>query len=228
MKNIAEQLKIIREKISQAEQKYHRKSDTVTLVAASKTRSVAEIAEAVKHGQMHFGENYLQEALPKIEALKNKKIVWHFIGPIQSNKTKLIAENFAWVETIEREKIAQRLNDQRPKNLPPLNVCIEVNLSEETTKSGIGLDEILPLAKKIEIMPHLKLRGLMSIPAPSHNFDEQRKIFRQLAHALQQLNQQGFNLDTLSMGMSDDFEAAIAEGATIVRIGSAIFGSRSK
>ncbi|MGD9108163.1 MAG: YggS family pyridoxal phosphate-dependent enzyme [Gammaproteobacteria bacterium] len=228
MKNIAEQLKIIREKISQAEQKYHRESGAVTLVAASKTRSVAEIAEAIKHGQMHFGENYLQEALPKIKALKNQNIIWHFIGPIQSNKTKLIAENFAWVETIEREKIAQRLNDQRPKNLPPLNVCIEVNLSEEATKSGVGQDEILPLAKKIKTMPHLKLRGLMSIPAPSHNFNEQRKVFHRLARALQQLNQQGFNLDTLSMGMSDDFEAAIAEGATIVRIGSAIFGPRSK
>lgn len=226
MRNIGQELKIICEKISRAEQKYHRDPHSVTLVAASKTRSVAEIQEAVKFGQLHFGENYLQEALPKIAALQDENIIWHFIGPIQSNKTKLIAENFDWVETVEREKIAQRLNDQRPKNLLPLNVCIEVNLSAEATKSGVKLDEILPLAKKIAAMPHLKLRGLMSIPAPSHDLHEQRKVFHQLADALQQLNQQELHLDTLSMGMSDDFEAAIAEGATIVRIGSAIFGLR--
>jgi pyridoxal phosphate enzyme (YggS family) len=226
MQNIAKQLKIIRNKISAAEKKYHHKPDSVTLVAATKTRSVEEIAEAIKHGQIHFGENYLQEALPKISSLKNEKIIWHFIGPIQSNKTKLIAENFDWVESIDREKIAQRLNDQRPKNLPPLNVCIEVNLSDEETKSGVKLDEILPLAQKISTMPNLKLRGLMSIPESSRDFARQRQIFHKLAEALQQLDQQGFALDTLSMGMSDDFEAAIAEGATIVRIGSAIFGPR--
>ncbi len=226
MQNIAKQLELIRNKISVAEKKYHRKSGSVTLVSVTKTRSAKEIAEAIKHGQLHFGENYLQEALPKISSLENEEIIWHFIGPIQSNKTKLIAENFDWVESVDREKIAQRLNDQRPKNLPLLNVCIEVNLSDEETKSGIGLDEISPLAQKIAAMPNLKLRGLMSIPAPSKDFARQRQIFRKLSEALQQLNQQGFVLDTLSMGMSDDFEAAIAEGATIVRIGSAIFGSR--
>lgn len=226
MKNIAHNLKIIHEKISAAEQKYHRKSNSVTLVAAAKTRSIAEIQEAIESGQINFGENYLQEALSKIEALKNEKIIWHFIGPIQSNKTKLIAENFIWVETIDREKIAQRLNDQRPKDLPPLNVCIEVNLEGEETKSGVALNEILPLAQKISEMPNLKLRGLMSIPAPAKDFTQQRKVFHKLFDALQNLNQQGFSLDTLSMGMSDDFEAAIAEGATIVRIGSAIFGPR--
>ena len=226
MQNIAQQLENIRNKISAAEQKYQRESDSVTLVAATKTRSIAEIQEAIKHGQINFGENYLQEASSKIEALKNQKTIWHFIGPIQSNKTKLIAENFSWVETIDREKVAQRLNDQRPKNLPPLNVCIEVNLEGEKTKSGVASNEILPLAQKIAAMPSLKLRGLMSIPTPSKDFTKQRQIFHKLSDALRELNQQGFNLDTLSMGMSDDFEAAIAEGATIVRIGSAIFGPR--
>jgi len=226
MQNIGQQLKIIRNKISVAEKKYHRKPGSVTLVAVTKTRGAKEIAEAIKHGQIHFGENYLQEALPKISSLANEKIIWHFIGPIQSNKTKLIAENFDWVESIDREKIAQRLNDQRPKNLPLLNVCIEVNLSEEATKSGVKLDEISLLAQKIAAMSNLKLRGLMSIPEPSKDFARQRQIFCKLAEAVQQLNQQDFTLDTLSMGMSDDFEAAIAEGATIVRIGSAIFGPR--
>lgn len=181
MVNIAQTLNNIRNKIFVAEQKYGRSSHAVTLVAASKTRSVSEIQDAMQHGQIHFGENYLQEALSKIETLNDKSIIWHFIGPIQSNKTKAIAENFAWVETIDRVKIAQRLNDQRPASLAPLNVCIEVNLSAERTKSGVELDNILPLAKQIACMPNLKLRGLMSIPAPSNDFEKQRAIFRRLA-----------------------------------------------
>lgn len=224
--DIAQQLQSIRKRIANAEKKYHRKLDSVILVAASKCRNVSEIKEAISCGQRHFGENYLQEALPKITALQNENICWHFIGAIQSNKTKLIAENFSWVQTLTREKIAQRLNNQRPDNLPALNVCIEVNLTGEATKSGIRGDEVLSLAQKIAAMPKLKLRGLMAIPPPLEDFAHHCKIFHKLFLLKQDLNDKGFDLDTLSMGMSDDFEAAIAEGATMVRIGSLIFGSR--
>jgi PLP dependent protein len=221
-----QRLQAVQDKINQAAQKYHRESASVTLLAVSKKQPIDKIREAIDGGQKHFGENYLQEALVKIQELSGKDIVWHFIGPIQSNKTKLIAENFAWVESVDRLKIAKRLNEQRPEGLPPLNVCIEVNLSDEDSKSGVSLNEILPLAKEIIKMPRLKLRGLMSIPAFHDDFEKQRGVFKELAEALKMLNNEGLQLDTLSVGMSDDFEAAIAEGSTIVRIGTAIFGPR--
>ena len=178
-------------------------------------------------GQLVYGENYLQEALQKIEALKDLAIEWHFIGPIQSNKTKPIAENFSWVHSVDRFKIAQRLNDQRPPPLPPLNICIQVNVSGEESKSGCTLDELDALASKIALLPNIRLRGLMAIPLSSDNFDEQRKPFARLRGAMERLNREGYKLDTLSMGMSADLNAAIAEGATMVRIGTALFGPRN-
>ncbi|MBN1684280.1 MAG: YggS family pyridoxal phosphate-dependent enzyme [Gammaproteobacteria bacterium] len=229
MTQISENLSAIRQRIQETAQKFHRDPQTIKLLTASKARSIAEIQEAVGLGQYIFGENYVQEALSKIEALSDSRIEWHFIGPIQSNKTKTIAEHFAWAQSIDRLKIAQRLSAQRPENLPPLNVCIEVNLSKESTKSGVSDEgELIRLAEAISALPNLKLRGLMAIPEPSSTFDKQRKIFRKLVDYLKILNDRGLNLDTLSMGMSDDFEAAIAEGATIIRLGTAIFGPREK
>ena len=176
---------------------------------------------------MAFGENYLQEALQKIAALRDLPLEWHFIGPIQSNKTRDIAEHFAWVHTVDRLKIAQRLSMQRPENLPLLNVCLQVNVSDEDSKSGVAPDEVAQLAEAVAKLPKLRLRGLMTIPAPMDNPVEQGKPFAQMRLLLQQLNALGLGLDTLSMGMSQDFPAAILEGATIVRIGTAIFGTRN-
>ena len=170
---------------------------------------------------MCFGESYLQEALPKIALFPD--IEWHFIGPIQSNKTRKIAEHFAWVQSVANAKIAQRLNDQRPPHLPPLNICIEVNISHELTKSGIIEQDLFKLTEYCLNLPRLKLRGLMGIPAPTADLEQQRKQFHQLFLLYQTLKQQGFDLDTLSMGMSDDFEAAIAEGSTLVRIGTRVY-----
>lgn len=186
------------------------------------------MAETFKAGQNCFGENYLQEALPKMIALSNKSIEWHFIGSIQSNKTRNIAGHFAWVHSVDDMKIARRLNDQRPRHLPPLNICIEINVSHEATKSGIDFDKALALAQYCLTLPRLKLRGLMTIPAPMKNFNEQRNEFHKLFLLYQSLRGKGFTLDTLSMGMSGDFEAAIAEGSTLVRIGAGIFGERVK
>lgn len=198
----------------------------VHLLAVSKTFPAAAVREAYQAGQIAFGENYLQEALEKIEVLHELPLEWHFIGPIQSNKTRPIAENFAWVHSVDRLKVAERLSAQRPPQLPPLNICLQVNVSGEDSKSGVAPHEVAEMAQHIARLPHLKLRGLMAIPAPTEDTAAQRAAFAQMRILLEQLNRQGLVLDTLSMGMSHDYAAAIQEGATIVRIGTAIFGAR--
>jgi pyridoxal phosphate enzyme (YggS family) len=218
----------IQTQIREAEQRYGRTPGSVQLVAVTKQQSIASIQQAITAGQLAFGENYLQEALPKIHALSKFKIEWHFIGHMQTNKTRAIATHFAWAHSIDRLTIAQRLNDQRPNTMPPLNICLEVNLDNESNKSGIVIEELPSLVAAITQLPRLKLRGLMAIPAPRKEFVEQRAVFEKLHLTLQKLQQQGFNLDTLSMGMSHDFVAAIAAGATMVRIGTAIFGERKR
>lgn len=195
----------------------------LTLVAVSKTFPAEAIRAAAACGQQHIGENYVQEARAKQEALKDLALFWHFIGPVQSNKTRELAEHFDWVHGVEREKIARRLSDQRPVALPPLNICLQVNVSGEASKSGVPPDELAALAASVAGLPNLKLRGLMTVPEAG---SDPRPGFRQLRGLMEALNAQGYGLDTLSMGMSGDFETAIAEGATMVRIGSAIFGNR--
>jgi pyridoxal phosphate enzyme (YggS family) len=203
------------------------RTDAITLLAVSKAQPAEKLRAAYLAGQRAFGENYVQEAINKQETLKDLDIEWHFIGPIQSNKTQLIAQHFAWVHSVDRLKIAQRLNEARPANMPPLNVCIQINSSEEGSKSGVDIASQSMLAKAISAMPNLKLRGLMAIPAPTKELAKQRAQFKIVADAFKTLQQQGFALDTLSIGMSDDYVAAIHEGATIVRIGSALFGLRN-
>ena len=203
------------------------RTDDVHLLAVSKAQPADKLRMAYLAGQTMFGENYVQEAIAKQAQLQDCNIDWHFIGPIQSNKTQLIAQHFDWVHSVDRLKIAQRLNEARPKSMPPLNVCIQINSSEEGSKSGVDIDSQSMLAKAILAMPHLKLRGVMAIPAPAKDFAKQRAQFKIVADALKNLQQQGFKLDTLSIGMSDDYVAAIYEGATMVRIGSALFGART-
>ena len=203
-----------------------RASDSVQLLAVSKTRTADEVARLADQGQRHFGENYLQEALDKIAALQGKELVWHFIGPIQSNKTRDIAAHFDWVHSVDRLKVARRLSDQRPSGLAPLNVCLQVNVDDEDSKSGIPLDAVPALAEQIAALPNLRLRGLMAIPR-ANSEDSSRGAFRQLAMTLSQLRNTMPSLDTLSMGMSADFGVAIEEGATIVRVGTALFGPRT-
>ena len=221
---IEERLHDVKQRIKDAS-KLAPNSQAVTLVAVSKRHPLSSIEAAYECGQRDFGENYLQEALEKISALEEKDICWHFIGPIQSNKTRAIAENFDWVHTVDRIKIAQRLNDQRPEHLPPLNVCIQVNIDEEESKSGVAPEDCAQLAREIANFPHLRLRGLMAIPAKSL-FGEQSPFARmqQLFQTLGKRRDDSW--DTLSMGMSADLEDAIANGANIVRIGTDIFGPR--
>ena len=198
----------------------------VRLVAVSKTFPAETVRAAAAAGQRDFGENYLQEALAKMQALADLPLVWHFIGPIQSNKTRAIAEAFQWVHSVDREKIAARLSEARPAHLPPLNVCIEVNVSGEASKSGVAPDALAALARRVAALPRLALRGLMAIPEPTPDQAQQRRSFRAVRELKDALVRDGFPLDTLSMGMSADLEAAIAEGATMVRVGTAIFGER--
>ncbi len=226
MTKIRDKLQIIGTEIEQASTEFRRAKNSVQLLAVSKRHSVEAIQEAYEIGQRAFGENYVQELVEKAEALSKLNIEWHFIGPLQSNKTKQIATTASWVHTIDRFKIAQRLNNQRPDDLPPLSICIQINISEEDSKSGVIPSELAELAHKISMLPHLRLRGLMAIPAPMSNFKKQREAFAKMSELKNQLNKQGYKLDTLSMGMSSDMKAAIAEGATIVRIGTAIFGTR--
>ncbi len=226
MEKIATALRALRARISDLERRYQRPAGSVGLVAVSKTKPAEAVAAAFAEGQRDFGENQLQEARTKLEALRNLDIVWHFIGPIQSNKTRGVAEAFAWVHSLDRVKIARRLNDQRPGEMPPLEVCIQVNVSGETTKSGIRSQDLKEFASTVSALPRLRLRGLMAIPEPATGLEAQRLPFRRLKQAMLELNQSGFDLDTLSMGMTDDMEAAIAEGATWIRIGTAIFGAR--
>ncbi|WP_026220834.1 YggS family pyridoxal phosphate-dependent enzyme [Thiofilum flexile] len=226
---IQDNLQIIGERLHHAEQRFQRPLNSVQLVAVSKFHPIESIQAAYDAGQRAFGENYVQEMVAKAQALAEySDLEWHFIGPLQANKTKLVAETAHWMHTLERLKIAERLSQQRPMNYPDLNVCLQVNLSSEATKSGLQPDEVFNLAKQVQALPRLKLRGLMAIPAPEPDFERQCAVFAQLRRLLEELNQQGFALDTLSMGMSDDMEAAVAEGATIVRIGTAIFGQRPK
>jgi pyridoxal phosphate enzyme (YggS family) len=220
-KNIAK----VAARIREAAQAVGRDPASVGLLAVSKTQPAAAIREAAEAGVRDFGENYLQEALDKQAELSELPLVWHFIGPIQSNKTKSIAEHFDWVHSVDRLKIAQRLSDQRPAELPPLNICLQVNVSGEASKSGCAPEELLQLAQAVAAMPRLRLRGLMCIPAPSEDPAEQRAAFARL-RALRDEDELPLTLDTLSMGMSQDLEAAIAEGATWVRIGTALFGAR--
>ena len=216
----------VKARIKAACEKYQRAYDSTTLLAVSKTKPIEDIKYLAELGQDAFGENYVQEALQKISQKPN--LEWHFIGPIQSNKTKHLAAEFQWIHSIDRLKLEQRLNDQRPSELPPLNVLLEVNISEEESKAGFKASEVLIVAEQIAEMPNLRLRGLMAIPQPAQSFAEQRKPFVAMRELLQTLQQKHpeWPLDTLSMGMSGDLEAAIAEGATIVRIGTDIFGAR--
>ncbi len=212
--------------IANYKSQYELSAPGVQLLAVSKAHTVPEILDAIAEDQHRFGESYVDEALAKIESLSGQNCEWHFIGPIQSNKTRAIAENFAWVHSVDRHKIAERLHEQRPSHLPALNICIQVNTSGENTKSGVLASEVADLAKLISTLPRLALRGLMTITKASQNFDEQRQAFRECRLVFEDLQQAGYDVDTLSMGMSNDYEAAIAEGATIVRIGTQIFGPR--
>jgi PLP dependent protein len=212
--------------IAQAEQRYNRLQDSVGLLAVSKGQPIDKIEAAALLGQKKFGENYVQEALLKIESLGALKLEWHFIGSIQRNKTREIAENFSWVHSIDSKNIAERLSHQRPTHLAPLNVCLQVNLVGEPQKSGVLPAGVLALAEYVKDLPGIRLRGLMAIPPVTEIFDEQRQLFRQLSELKACVAKKNIFLDTLSMGTSHDFEAAIAEGSTIVRIGSAIFGKR--
>ena len=208
---------------------YGRTPGSVTLLAVSKTWPAAHVRDAVAAGQRAFGENYVQEGVDKVLALQalNTALEWHFIGPLQSNKSRLVAESFDWVHSIDRLKIAERLAGQRPDSLPPLAVCLQVNVSGEASKSGIDLNTAAALAHEIARLPRLRLRGLMAIPAPADDFAAQCLPFRRLRALYDQLRAEGLALDTLSMGMSHDLEAAIAEGSTLVRVGTAIFGERT-
>ncbi len=230
MSVIPQNLQAVHARIAAAAQAAGRDPSRIGLLAVSKTFGPDAVIEAALAGQRAFGENYLQEALDKMATIRaaqpDASLEWHFIGPIQSNKTRPIAEHFDWVHSVEREKIAQRLSEQRPTHLPPLNVCLQINISGEASKSGATLAQAAALAQAVAAMPRLKLRGLMAIPEPAGGFEQQRKPFRQLRALFEQLQAQGLDLDTLSMGMSADMDAAIAEGATIVRVGTAIFGKR--
>ncbi len=226
MTPIAHHLDEVRRRIAGAEARFGRARGAVQLVAVSKTVPVDAIRAAVRAGQARFGESYVQEALTKIRQLTDLALEWHFIGPIQSNKTREIAEHFDWVHGVDRLKIAQRLNDQRPVERAPLNVCIQVNISGEASKSGVAVAELESLAREVAALPRLKLRGVMGIPAPETDFERQRAACARLRAAAERLCGGGLDIDTLSMGMSGDLEAAIAEGATLVRIGTAIFGAR--
>jgi hypothetical protein len=227
MTDITSRLKTVKQRIEQATMACGREPASVQLLAVSKTRPAADIRAAHAAGQQAFGENYLQDALPKIAELADLPLEWHFIGAIQSNKTRDIAEHFDWVHTVEREKIACRLNEQRPQGAVPLNICLQVNISREESKAGVNPDEVLPLARAVSELPNLRLRGLMAIPAVTDDVEVQRAAFRALRECQERLIADGFKLDTLSMGMSGDLEAAITEGSTIVRIGTAIFGPRN-
>ncbi|MCS3903262.1 pyridoxal phosphate enzyme (YggS family) [Methylohalomonas lacus] len=226
MKNIAQSLTDLRHEIAACAREHGRDATAVSLLAVSKKQPVAAIRAALDAGQTDFGENYLQEALDKMTALADSHACWHFIGPLQSNKTRAVAEHFDWVHTLDRDKVARRLSEQRPADRPPLNVCIQVNISAEASKSGVDPARLPELAATISSLPGLRLRGLMALPAPTVDFEAQRRPFRQLRETFEQLRAGGLELDTLSLGTSADFAAAIAEGSTLVRLGTAVFGAR--
>lgn len=227
MKNIEKNLNHIQAQITDIAGEFGRDPDSINLVAVSKRKPASDIRCAWQSGQKDFGENYLQEAQQKMQVLSDLDITWHFIGAIQSNKTRNIAEAFDWAHCVDRVKIAQRLSDQRPADMPPLNVCIQVNIDHESSKAGVDLSELPELARAIHRLDGIRLRGLMAIPAPRETLAEQRSVFAKLAAAMTSLQQQEIDCDTLSMGMTGDMTAAIAEGSTLVRIGTAIFGERA-
>ena len=223
---MASNLAAVRARIAAAAANAGRDPAGIRLVAVSKTQTAAAVLAALEAGQADFGENYLQEALPKQDALAGRAVDWHFIGALQSNKTRAVAERFHWVHTVDRESIARRLSDQRPAGLPPLEVCLQVNVSGESSKGGVTPERTQDLAAAVAVLPRLRLRGLRAIPAPAEDLDAQRAPFRRLRELRDALNAKGLQLDTLSIGMSHDLEAAITEGATLVRVGTAIFGAR--
>jgi pyridoxal phosphate enzyme (YggS family) len=231
MSSIQQNLQAVHDSIAAAARHALRDPAQISLLAVSKTFGPEAILDAAQAGQRAFGENYLQEALEKMAALRALQpgllLEWHFIGPIQSNKTRQIAEHFDWVHSVEREKIAQRLSEQRPPHLPPLNICLQINISGEASKSGVLPEQAAELAHAIASLPRLRLRGLMAIPEPADSVERQRVPLRELRLLFERLQAQGLTLDTLSMGMSADLAAAVAEGATMVRIGTAIFGKRN-
>jgi len=227
MSAIASNLQAVRARIVKAASNAGRSPEKVELLAVSKTWPADCVVAAARAGQRAFGENYVQEGVDKVLATVDLDLVWHFIGPLQSNKTRPVAEHFAWVHSIERLKIAERLSAQRPAALPPLQICVQVNVSGETSKSGCAPEEAVALCQAIADLPRLTLRGLMAIPEPTDDFAAQRAPFCRLREIFEQVRAAGVPLDTLSMGMSHDLEAAVAEGATIVRIGTAIFGERN-
>ena len=223
---IASRLQAVHDRIATVAQSLGRHPDEITLLAASKTNPAERLREACQAGQKIFGENYLQEALAKMQQLNDLPIEWHFIGPIQSNKTRRIAENFSWVHSVDRIKIADRLAKDRPESLPPLQICLQVNVSGEASKSGVAPEELPSLASHAVRLPRLKLRGLMAVPELTTATALQRSQFHMLWELFDRLKRDGYELDTLSMGMSEDMDIAIAEGATMVRVGTAIFGPR--
>jgi pyridoxal phosphate enzyme (YggS family) len=225
---VASQISKVLTRIEAATSQASRRSDDITLIAVSKTKPAEAIQAAAACGLQHFGENYLQEALEKIETLHELDLTWHFIGPIQSNKTRPIAEHFDWVHSVDRLKIAQRLSDQRPAHLVPLNICLQVNISNEDTKSGVSAEQAPELASAIATLPNIRLRGLMAIPKPSDDPAEQAASFEKVVTLFNTLRHTNPELDTLSMGMSQDLETAIAAGSTMVRIGTDIFGARNR
>lgn len=224
--NVASNLNRVRSRVSAAAEACGRAPDSITVLAVSKTKPVEMIRQAAATGQRAFGENYAQEAVEKADALADLNLEWHFIGPLQSNKTRPLAARMHWVHSVDREKIARRLSEQRPAHLPPLNICLQVNVSAEDSKSGVTPEQLPALAQVVDSLPGLRLRGLMAIPAPSQNEAEQRQPLRRLRELFMQLKTQYPALDTLSMGMSSDLEAAVAEGSTCVRVGTDIFGAR--
>lgn len=226
MKNLYERLQRVREEIAEAERRFGRGSGSVKLLAVSKTRETDDILALAQQGVPDFGENYVQEAQGKIEQLSGYPLTWHFIGPIQSNKTRQISRYFHWVHSVDRIKIAHRLNEARLPEMPPLNVCIQVNVDAELSKSGVNPDEVEQLAEQLVPLSRLNLRGLMAFPAPSDDLTTQRQAFAKLRGLSDRLVRTGYDLDTLSMGTTSDMQAAIAEGATLVRIGTALFGPR--
>ncbi len=224
--NIATALKSVKALVLEHEARYRNTSEKVQLLAVSKKKPASDILQAVAAGQRAFGENYVDEGVEKILEINDASLSWHYIGAIQSRKTALIAEHFQWAHGVDRLKVATRLSEQRPKHLPPLNICLQINVDNEASKAGIPMAELPELADQCSSLPGLKLRGLMAIPTPRDAMSEQRTAFAQLRHALENLQDTHPELDTLSMGMSADMEAAIAEGSTLVRIGTAIFGAR--
>lgn len=226
MTNSKTRLQSVMNFIKLAEQQANRSQDSVQLLAVSKTWPAFRLRELAEAGQTRFGENYLQEALEKIAALADLALEWHFIGPVQSNKTREIAAHFDWVESVDRLKIAQRLSDQRPANLPPLNICLQVNIDNESSKSGVQPDKLTELAAAVSQLENIRLRGLMVIPAIAETIEQQLEAFGRAQQLFSQLKTAHRDVDTLSMGMSADMQAAITQGSTMVRIGTALFGER--